>query len=406
MKTAFYLILLALTFNVLAQQPPPTPEFDMPVDQTTVPFELVDSKIYFEAEVNGIKKKFILDTGAGIPAMIVNNAFAKELGLEFLDPFPNGIGLGEDPKEVAPSKGTVAIQIGDLNVGNVPVLRTALHEILEPFYGVPPDGVFGGPIFQNFVVSIDFEKNEFTIMKSESFNDQGIGEAIAVELNQGRPVADATFVLENGDEIKGSFTVDTGARTTFFHKSFIVKSEMAPSDTIALLGGVGFSGRLYGHRTKMQSMTLGNFQMKDAPVLLGTNQEVEAGENFGDDGLIGYDFLKNFFVTFDYKNKKFYLKKQRELIPFVDKSGLFLSVTSDKIFKVEDVIKDSPADKAGIKVGDQITTVNDKASGEYQLQEVNTLLKGEPGDRISMKITRDQSVKTIRFKLKDLISSR
>ncbi len=405
MKKVTYLILLTLAFNVLAQQPLPTPEFELQEKQTTIPFELVDSKIYFEAEVNGIKKKFILDTGAGLPSMILNNAFAKELGLEFLPPFPNGIGLGEDPKEVAPAKGTVEIQIGDLKVTNVPVLRTALHEILQPYYGVPPDGVFGGPVFQNFVVSIDFEKSEFTVTKGEDFDYQDTGEVIPVDLNQGRPIAEATFVLENGDEIKGAFTVDTGARTTFFHKSFIIKTGMAPSDTIALLGGVGFSGKIYGHRTKMQSMTLGNFQMKNAPVLLATNQPPEAGEQFGDDGLIGYDFLRNFTVTFDYKSKKLYLKKQKELLPFVDKSGLFLSVTSDKKFKVEDVVKNSPADRAGIRVGDQITNVNDKASRKYQLKEVNTMLKGEIGDAISMQIARDQEVLTVQFNLRELIPS-
>jgi len=55
---------------------------------------------------------------------------------------------------------------------------------------------------------------------------------------------------------------------------------------------------------------------------------------------------------------------------------------------IGNVLKDSPADKAGLKAGDEIVKVNDT-----EVKDVDTLLKTvkgfKPGDKVTIKIKRD-----------------
>lgn len=78
--------------------------------------------------------------------------------------------------------------------------------------------------------------------------------------------------------------------------------------------------------------------------------------------------------------------------------GIYMTIDNKKdLIKVSSTIKDSPAEKAGIKEGDLILTVDGK---EYTADDFNIIskkIKGEPGTIVTLEILRDEE--TIKFEI-------
>jgi len=73
--------------------------------------------------------------------------------------------------------------------------------------------------------------------------------------------------------------------------------------------------------------------------------------------------------------------------------------------KIEDrhvimmVFEGSPAEKSGLKIGDELTEINNNDIEEYTTDEINTLLKGQIGTTVDVKVNRKDSKKPLRFSL-------
>ncbi|MCQ2253323.1 MAG: S41 family peptidase [Bacteroidales bacterium] len=67
-------------------------------------------------------------------------------------------------------------------------------------------------------------------------------------------------------------------------------------------------------------------------------------------------------------------------------------------YVVETVFKDSPADKAMLKVGDKILKINDKTTADKNMDELDLLMKGEPGTSVKLDIESAGAGKTVTLK--------
>jgi len=70
--------------------------------------------------------------------------------------------------------------------------------------------------------------------------------------------------------------------------------------------------------------------------------------------------------------------------------GTVLDTYEDSII-ITSVLKDSPAEKAGLKVGDVITSVDGKSIVGMPIEDVLALIKGSAGTTVKLTITRDNS---------------
>ncbi|WKV12654.1 S41 family peptidase [Marivirga harenae] len=73
--------------------------------------------------------------------------------------------------------------------------------------------------------------------------------------------------------------------------------------------------------------------------------------------------------------------------------------------KIEDrhvvmmVFEGSPAEKSGLKIGDEVIEINDNVIEDYDTDEINTLLKGQIGTNVDVKVKRKDSKKPLKFSL-------
>ena len=77
--------------------------------------------------------------------------------------------------------------------------------------------------------------------------------------------------------------------------------------------------------------------------------------------------------------------------------GITIEQISDRNIATE-ILKDSPADKAGIIVGDIILKINDKDLTGKSYDEIDLIMKGEPGTPVNILIERDSQKKNLAMK--------
>lgn len=64
---------------------------------------------------------------------------------------------------------------------------------------------------------------------------------------------------------------------------------------------------------------------------------------------------------------------------------------TDSLPEITQVFKDSPADKAGVRPGDRIKTVNDKSTAGLTAEEVASMIKGPEGTQVRITVLRESS---------------
>ena len=73
-------------------------------------------------------------------------------------------------------------------------------------------------------------------------------------------------------------------------------------------------------------------------------------------------------------------------------------------FTVVELRSDSPAEKAGIEIGDVILTINSKDTSNYSLQEITQFFYEKSGKTIRLKIDRNGRRMNFQFQLEDLLN--
>ena len=71
----------------------------------------------------------------------------------------------------------------------------------------------------------------------------------------------------------------------------------------------------------------------------------------------------------------------------------------DELITITEPYQDSPADKAGLKAGDQLLAVDGKSAKGKTSDEVNEILKGYPGTEVELTIKRPGESKDLKIKL-------
>ena len=84
---------------------------------------------------------------------------------------------------------------------------------------------------------------------------------------------------------------------------------------------------------------------------------------------------------------------------FISPGACGFNINKDKI--VEIVIKDSPAEQAGLKIGDKIIKINGESIANYSAIEFGKVSWGNPGDRKTLDIQRNSKILSIEIIMGD-----
>jgi predicted aspartyl protease len=243
--------------------------------------------------------EFILDTGAGIS--LLTPELAERVGVTITES-TEGMGAGG---KLPISLGVVeSLAVGQARAERVQVAVTSELHRIGAVIGASVDGNVGYSYLKDFRLTLDYQKLTLQLIRVEQRTnvDDSSSAHARIKFKLAHPskplILIPTFVNDEGPFI---FALDTGASST------VLSSEVAQMLGIESTGipqMTGAGGAMQGSRGVVRSLAVGNARLENLAVatadfLTMLSQIIKTKL----DGIIGYNFLKEFKVTIDYPNE-------------------------------------------------------------------------------------------------------
>jgi len=366
------------------------------VNETTVPFQLVNNHIYVQASINGSKPlTFIVDTGGHD---ILTPAIAKLMGVRSQGSQTSS-GAGDSVTQSGVAR-VESIAVGVATLRDQPVTVLQFSNAAE---GIDEQGMIGYEFFARFITRIDYGTHRISFIDKRHFDPKDAGTPVRFGFFHQFPE-----VLGSYDGIPGRFGIDTGSRGALtLTRPFAERNhlrEHEPHGIEALTGwGVGGPSRGFvfrGKDLKLDGVTV------TAPLAEFSTDKGGAGGVDSFPNNIGGGVLKRFVVTLDYDHQLIYLKpipgKIDDLDTF-DRSGMWINQLAQD-FEIVDVNKGGPAEAAGLHIGDVITAVDGKPAGSIQLPELRQRLRNEASSTtVTMTVIHGSTARAVKIVLREQI---
>lgn len=246
-------------------------------DGQPAPLTLTHHRILVDATVNGVKGRFILDTGA--TAIVLDEAFADRAKLPALEGQSEATTMyGRVRTHV---RRTDTISFGSATLRNAMVYSEDFraHDV----FGLDRQdyaGLIGYDLFAGAIVKLDVYGSKITIMDPSTDLSDARGIALLVDLSQGVPAIPMTL----NKTIAVNALLDTGNPGIIFYGPDLVKKRH-----LKIFAGCG----------NIESLSIG-------PITYGSQAACEWGFA-ANDMLLGFDFLKHFDYVFDYPHGRMYM---------------------------------------------------------------------------------------------------
>ncbi len=421
--------------------------FSLPKGQKyeRVRFELINNLIIVPIEINGAKLSFVLDSGVSKPILFnlenqdsiqINNV--SEITLR-------GLGGGEPMKALRSKKNL-------LRLGNAANYNQELYVVLDrelnfsTSIGIPVHGIIGYELFRDFVVELNYGAGNIKFHNPEKyvFNPKKKSLTLPLDIVNRKAFIKGSIIMNESEDIPVNLLVDTGSSDALWLFHDAEKGIDIPDKNYEDYLGKGLNGDIFGKRTKINGVKIGDFKLKNAKAAFPYRESFYSIKNLGDrNGSVGGEILKRFNIVFDYPNQRINLKKNGKFsTPFqynlagialqhngmrfiaqsiADSRGVvrvgergnnfgnvqILMGDRTRLSLVPEIVVSairagSPAQEAGIREGDVILAVNGKEVHNYKLQEILKMLNDKEGKRIRVLIERYNRNLTFNFVLKNM----
>jgi len=322
---------------------------------------------------------FIMDTGSGGISLDSTTCIRLNITPVLTDKLIMGIGGIRQLRYVNDrSLKLGAMQVDSLN------FHVSDYDILSSVYGDRIDGIIGYSFLSRYIVRIDYDSSQMYVYTKGNIKYPKGGYALKPNIVS-LPVESA--MIRDSREVTPRFYFDTGAglclllNSDFIRDSSLLYPDKKPLPTQAQ----GMGGKANMQVTILKEFKLGPYRFRNVPThIFDDEYNVTSYPYLA--GLIGNDVLRRFNIILNYDKKIFYLTPNSHYRDQFDYSytGLGLYWIEGEI-RVGDVMKDSPAEKAGLKVDDVVIGVNDNLSQNLQLYK--SMLQNT-GDKVKLLVNR------------------
>jgi hypothetical protein len=259
------------------------------------PIAVTAQRVLVDAKVNGVKGRFILDTGAN--SVFLNRSFADRANVAKLNASGTAVGLyGARPSDVRRAD---TIEIGGNVLSNV-IVDTPDFDSSD-YRGLDRqnyDGLLGYDVFAGAVVTVDFQAQTMTIADPAAQQGDPAGLGVLTDTSGWIP----TIPMTVNRTIAVNAMLDTGDPSAIvFGPDLLYKYHLRMARNIGVRVGIG-------------SVECGNIDtLQIGPITYYGELACKIDTNLitGRRILVGLDFLRHFTVVFDYPRGRLFLRPQR-----------------------------------------------------------------------------------------------
>lgn len=269
-------------------------------DKTSVPIVLTGNRPVIQLRINNRAEplKFVLDTGSGIS--VISEETAKRLDIDPITKGGYAKGIGGDGRFEIVYGFLREVEIGEVEVRNVPIYIRRFHADSHKV-----DGYIGLSLISKFLTTIDYGNLTFSLSKASQTPVNELANTIALPLRLTSSGFLSGEVQVAGVEAPLNFIVDTGASVS------VISDELASLDAISpflneekmrVIGSAGVTEGVSSFR--LPSVSFGSHSRKDITAIALDLGMINEASGFEQAGILGGNFLKNYRMTFDFKNSK------------------------------------------------------------------------------------------------------
>ena len=376
-----------------------------------IPCEIHANLVIIPLVLNhGDTLRFILDSGVSA-TILTDPDVAKRLALKPIRTIQIA-GAGGGTSIAA----HVAIEM-DIAVGRARATHQQIVYLdqdllfLSNSIGTKIHGLIGYELFANLVVTLDYVHEKIILRHPDQYTyRKSKGTKFPILIRDNKPFLSSAQLWDRSSQIKPNLMLlDTGAGhiisldnvhqdTTLFHMS-----------RFEIPLGKGLSGPIMGKYGYVNQLQLGSWLWKRVPAsfptAIGLRKSLKSDDLML--GSLGGDFLHRFTITFHYAEQYVVFKS----VGFASKKPFSIGVSglqwiakapNFRDFVVETVLPESPAEEAGILLGDELWSINGLPAKQMSLGEINGILLGKEGKKITLVIRRGGEFQWKQFRLRAL----
>ena len=399
--SGIFVLLLWNTHPALAQDDYPDPNSPLPADRFlgTLRFRTLNGGIILGKVLVGDfpdTLNFIFDTGCGGISLDSTTARRLKLSPRLSDLIVRGI-AGERQQRLLEG---MRLQFGRVTLDSI-TMQVNNYDILTSVYGEQIDGILGYGFFSRYLVRVDYDSCRMDIYSKGPVRYPKGGYLLRPHV-VGLPMLEGK--LSDARNIESRFFFDTGAGLCLlFSSNFTSDSAVfSPKKKRPVRAeGAGLGGKKEMQLTTLKNFSIGPFRFHQIPTyVFDDSYDVTNYPQLG--GLIGNDLLRRFNLILNYARSEIYLMPNGAFDQPFDYSynGVTIALVGGKIV-VTDVMKDSPAEKAGFREGDVVLEVNGDA--RQDIQAYQNLLR-TIGPRVRVLVRREEGeVAELSLKVKSIL---
>ncbi len=374
------------------------------VDKLSIPFELNNNLIIIQVLLNNaIPLKLILDTGIRT-TVLTEKTFTDLLNLTYSRKITIP-GVGGEKLVDAYVTNNVTLKISEM-VGRGHALIVLEEDLLQlkNYLGSNVHGILGYELFSRFIVEINYSKKIVTFHNPSHYKLRNRFSTFDLDIIDTKPYIYSHFSLNDSSVFKGRFMIDTGASHSFLIDANSNPAYYIPQPSIYSHLGRGLGGEVFGHIARIDKMLLPPFSFKEVIATFPDSSDYHINtHNSTRNGTIGGGLLTRFTVVFDYIHEKIYLKKGPTYkTPFeYNLSGLIVRAKGLRLdsYEIVEVRSGCAAERAGVKIGDEIIIINGHYTKGINLDKVLGLINLRANKSIRMTVMRNGIKTKLFFKL-------
>lgn len=257
------------------------------------------------------------------------------------------------------------------------------YSLLSSTYGEKVDGIIGYSFLSRYIVHINFDSALIKIYNPGVFEYEPGGTILRPAFTK---LAAQTVTVSDKNKTTFKFYLDTGAGLCLLmSESLIQDSSILLSRRKPLLTQAeGLGGKKSMRVTTVKRIKIGPYKFKKVPVYL-YNDDLNMLSYPSTGGLIGNDIMRRFNITLNYQAGEIHIIPNGNYRDEFDYTytGMSLYDINRKII-IDDIVPDSPAEKAGLKNGDEMVSVANTIFGTLQ-EYKNRLQKNKSPVKIIIK---------------------
>ena len=356
--------------------------------------------LYVPSKINGQDALLIFDTGS--PYTCLDSTYQANLPHKYKMMGKSKIGGSGNSAQ------TVRVIINELTytAGDDEYLSQACPIFqLKPITGDAADGIMGISEMKNKVIAIDYKNKKMGFWDKVSEDDIAGYSSIAIRYANNRIYVPLSVTIDKQRVIQGEFMMDLGSGGSVSFTSAVASKNNLDNIEPKVFyyyanGGVG--GEASGCDFRAESASVGSINLENITVDFSKN----TGGALSDReylGIVGNEFWERFSLIIDLPNNKLYLKPNEDFKkPFESPTRGFAHTDRSKTlgcWVVNCRYRGSNAEKAGLKNGDHILSVNGRDVKTISLDEQKNYFKKMKS--VTLVVERNGKQSTISFNLDD-----